>query len=45
MTTEQCAWIYYRDSDILDNVTNKNVISEPYYEFIADGYGELRLVI
>ncbi len=44
-TAEQCVWIYYRDIGILDDVTKENDISEPNYEFITDGSGELRLVI
>ena len=28
-----------------DDVTKENDISEPNYEFVADGSGELRLVI
>ena len=44
-TAEQCVWIYYRDIGILDDVTKENDISEPNYEFVADGSGELRLVI
>lgn len=44
-TAEQCVWIYYRDIGILDDVTKENDISEPDYEFVADGSGELRLVI
>lgn len=44
-TAEQCVWIFYRDIGILDDITKENDITEPDYEFVVDGSGELRLVI